>query len=130
MNNIIKGIQAEFIKKDIPEFNPGDNIKVFMKIFEGDKSRIQAFEGVVIRKKRSGAGALFTVRRISFGVGVERTFFTNSPLIDKIKLVRKGKVRRAKLYYLRDKSGKDSRILEKESKITAPAAPAAETAAQ
>ncbi|MBI5416912.1 50S ribosomal protein L19 [Candidatus Poribacteria bacterium] len=127
MNNIIKGIQAEFIKKDIPDFNPGDNIKVFMKIFEGDKSRIQAFEGLVIRKKRSGAGALFTVRRISFGVGVERTFLTNSPLIDKIKLVRKGKVRRAKLYYLRGKSGKDSRILEKESKTTAPLA---ETAAQ
>ncbi len=116
MNNIIKSIQTELTKKKSTDFNYGDTIKVFVKILEGDKTRIQPFEGVVIRKKRSGFGENFTVRRISFGVGVERTFFTQSSIIDKIKVVKKGKVRRAKLYYLRDKTGKEGRISDRDSK--------------
>ncbi|MBI5207251.1 MAG: 50S ribosomal protein L19 [Candidatus Firestonebacteria bacterium] len=114
---VVKSIQAEYLKKKVVDFNPGDTIIVYVKIFEGDKARIQAFEGIVIRMKRSGLDELFTVRRVSFGVGIERTFFIHSPVIDKIKIVRRGKVKRAKLYYLRNKSGKDARITE-DAKIT------------
>lgn len=115
MNNIVKSIQAEYFKKNVENFSLGDTIKVYSKIIEGDKTRTQIFEGVVIRKKRSDLSALFTVRRNSFGVGTERSFLLHSPVIEKIKVVRKGKVRRAKLYYLRKKTGKDARILEKET---------------
>ncbi|MBI4651536.1 50S ribosomal protein L19, partial [Candidatus Desantisbacteria bacterium] len=108
MNNIVKSIEAEYLKKKVEEFSLGDTIKVYLKIIEGDKTRTQIFEGVVTRKKRSGLCELFTVRRNSFGVGTERSFLAHSPVIEKIKVVRKGKVRRAKLYYLRKKTGKDA----------------------
>lgn len=97
----------------IPNLAPGDTVKVSVKVVEGEKERIQMFQGVVIRIRRRGAGASFTVRRVSYGVGVERTFPFLSPLVDKVEVVRHGKVRRAKLYYLRGLSGKASRIKEK-----------------
>ena len=97
----------------IPALNPGDTIKVHTKIIEGDKERTQVFQGVVIRVRPGGAGASFTVRRVSYGIGVERTFPIYSPLVEKVEVVRHGKVRRAKLYYLRQLSGKASRIKEK-----------------
>ncbi len=98
---------------DIPVFAPGDTVKVSAKIVEGDKERIQVFQGVVIKVRRGGAGASFTVRRVAYGIGVERTFPFQSPLVEKVEVVRQGKVRRAKLYYLRGLSAKASRIKEK-----------------
>jgi large subunit ribosomal protein L19 len=106
----IKYIQSSQIKKDIPEFKVGDTVRVFSKIQEEGKTRIQAFEGTVIRIKGSGLQTSFTVRRISYGEGVEKTFPLHSPTIDNIKVIRKGKVRRAKLYYLRKKIGKKGKI--------------------
>ena len=111
--NIIESLTNDQIRTDLPEFNIGDTIKVHVKIKEGDKERIQVFEGTVISKKRGGIQQTFTVRRLSYGVGVERTFPVNSPKIDKIDVVRRGKVRRAKLYYLRDRVGKATRVKEK-----------------
>jgi len=98
---------------NIEAFAPGDTVKVSNKVVEGDRERTQAFQGVVIRVRRGGAGASFTVRRVAYGVGVERTFLLNSPLVEKVEIVRHGKVRRAKLYYLRGLSAKASRIKEK-----------------
>jgi large subunit ribosomal protein L19 len=98
---------------NIPPFSPGDTVRVSVKIREGDQERIQAFQGVVIRVKEGGAGSSFTVRRVTYGVGVERTFFFHSPLLEKVEVLRRGKVRRARLYYLRGLSGKASRIKEK-----------------
>jgi len=98
---------------DIPELAPGDTVKVSAKIVEGDRERIQVFQGVVIKVQRGGNGANFTVRRVAYGVGVERTFPLHSPLVEKVEVVRHGKVRRAKLYYLRALSGKAARIKEK-----------------
>ena len=98
---------------NIEAFAPGDKVKVSNKVVEGDRERTQAFQGVVIRVRRGGAGASFTVRRVAYGVGVERTFLLNSPLVEKVEIVRHGKVRRAKLYYLRGLSAKASRIKEK-----------------
>ena len=98
---------------NIPDISPGDTVKVSAKVVEGERERIQAYQGVIIRIRRGGAGASFTVRRISYGVGVERTFPFNSPLVEKVEVVRRGKVRRAKLYYLRGRSGKAARIKEK-----------------
>lgn len=112
MHPMIKAIEAEQTKKDIPVFNIGDTIRISVKVEEGDKTRSQLFEGVVIRKKGSGISRCFTVRRVSFGEGVERNFPVHSPTVQKIELVRKGKVRRAKLYYLRKSTGKKSRIEE------------------
>lgn len=112
-NKIIAELEAEQIKQDVPEFSPGDTVVVQVKVKEGDRERIQAFEGVVIAKRNRGLNSAFTVRKISHGVGVERTFQTHSPLIDSIKLVRRGAVRQAKLYYLRELSGKAARIKEK-----------------
>jgi len=112
-NKIIAELEAEQIKKDVPEFNPGDTVIVQVKVKEGDRERIQAFEGVVIGKRNRGFNSAFTVRKISHGVGVERTFQTHSPLVDSITLVRRGDVRQAKLYYLRELSGKAARIKEK-----------------
>jgi large subunit ribosomal protein L19 len=106
----IKHIESSQMKKGLPEFKAGDTVRVYSKIREEGKTRIQAFEGTVIRIKGSGLRAVFTVRRISFGEGVEKTFLLHSPAIDSIKVVRKGKVRRAKLYYLRKKIGKKSKI--------------------
>ena len=111
--NIIESLTQNQLRTDLPEFNIGDTIKVHVKIKEGDKERIQIFEGTVIAKKHGGIQETFTVRRLSYGVGVERTFPVNSPKIDKIDVVRRGKVRRAKLYYLRDRVGKATRVKEK-----------------
>ena len=108
--NIIDQIEKEQLRNDIAPFNVGDTVKVHVKVKEGDKERIQVYEGVVIAKKGSGIRETFTVRRISFGIGVERTFPTNSPRIDKVVVVRKGKVRRAKLYYLRGRTGKAAKV--------------------
>src|SRR2546423_11693970 len=103
-------VDAGQLKKDRGGFAPGDTVRVSVKVVEGEKERLQAFEGVVIRKRGGGAGASFTVRRISYGVGVERTFPLHSPRIDKIDVLSHGQVRRARLYYLRDLSGKAARI--------------------
>ena len=110
--NIIDSLTADQIRSDLPAFNIGDTIKVHVKIKEGNRERIQIFEGTVIAKKHGGIQETFTVRRISYGVGVERTFPANSPKIAKIEIVRKGKVRRAKLYYLRDRVGKAAKVKE------------------
>jgi len=112
-NKIIQMLEAEQMNKEIPAFAPGDTIIVQVKVKEGDRSRLQAFEGVVIAKRNRGLNSAFTVRKISNGVGVERTFQTYSPLIDSVSLKRRGDVRKAKLYYLRDLSGKAARIKEK-----------------
>ena len=110
--NLVTEITKNQMKNDLPEIRPGYNVRVDVKIKEGDKTRIQAYEGLVIRVQGSGIGETFTVRKISNGVGVERTFPLHSPVIDKITVTRKGKVRRAKLYYLRGRSGKSARIKE------------------
>ena len=112
MHPMIKAIEAEQTKKEVPVFGIGDTIRVSVKVEEGDKTRSQLFEGVVIRKRGSGISRSFTVRRVSFGEGVERNFPVHSPTVQKIELVRKGKVRRAKLYYFRKSTGKKSRIEE------------------
>ncbi len=113
MDRIIDMLEKEQMRTDIPEFRSGDTVRVHVKIKEGDKERIQVFEGVVIRKRRGNLGATFTVRKISYGIGVERTFPLHSPAIEKIEVVRRGKVRRARLYYLRELKGKAARIKEK-----------------
>ena len=110
--NIIDQIEKEQLRNDIAPFNIGDTVKVSVKVKEGDKERIQAYEGVVIAKKGSGIRETFTVRRVSFGIGVERTFPMNSPRIEKVVVTRKGKVRRAKIYYIRNLSGKAAKVKE------------------
>jgi len=110
---IIDQVTKEFIKNDIPEFRPGDTVKVSVKIVEGNRERIQIFEGLCIKKQGGGVSETFTVRKISYGVGVERTFPVNSPVIEKIEVARRGKVRRAHLGYIRGLSAKASRIKEK-----------------
>ena len=110
--SLIQQIEQEQMRKDLPAFRPGDSVRVHVKIKEGDKERIQAFEGTVIRIRRGGINATFTVRKISFGQGVERIFPFHSPIIDKVELTRSGRVRRAKLYYLRDLKGRAARIRE------------------
>jgi len=111
--NIIEELEKEQLRDDIPEFSPGDTVRVHAKIVEGTRERIQVFEGVVIARSGSGVRETFTVRRISYGTGVERIFPIHSPRIDKIQVVRRGIVRRAKLYYLRKLTGKAARIREK-----------------
>lgn len=110
--NIIEAIEKDYMKKEVPSFAVGDTVKVMVKVVEGKNERIQAFEGVVIAKKNGGVRETFTVRRVSFGIGIERTFQVHSPRIDKIIVVRHGKVRRAKLYYLRNRSGKAAKLKE------------------
>lgn len=110
--NMIEVLEREQLRSDIPAFRPGDTVRVHVKVVEGTRERIQAFEGVVIKRQGAGARETFTVRRISYGVGVERTFPVHSPRIDKIEVVRRGVVRRAKLYYLRNLTGKAARIKE------------------
>ena len=110
--DIIASIEQEQLRKDIPQFRPGDTVQVHAKIVEGNRERIQVFEGVVIKRRGGGLSETFTVRRVSYGVGVERTFPIHSPRIDKIVVTRRGKVRRAKLYYLRNLTGKAARIKE------------------
>ena len=112
MNEIIKQIEAEQLKGEIPQFNVGDTIRVYAKVVEGSKERIQVFEGVVIKRQNGGVRETFTVRRLASGVGVEKTWPLHSPRIDKIELVKKGIVRRAKLYYLRDRVGKAAKVKE------------------
>lgn len=111
--NIVNIIEKENERKDVPVFNIGDTVKVFFKIKEGDKERLQAYEGVVISRKNGSVRETFTVRRISYGVGIERTFPVHSPLIDHVEVVRKGKPRRAKLYYVRNLTGKAAKIKER-----------------
>lgn len=113
MNDIIKAIEEEYYKKDIPSFGPGDTVKVHVKVVEGTRERIQIFEGTVLKVRGTGLSKTFTVRRISYGVGVERTFLFNSPKIAQIEVTRRGKVRRARLFYLRDRIGKKARVKEK-----------------
>ena len=111
--DVLKAITQEQIRTDLPKLEIGDTIKLYVKIKEGNKERVQMFEGTVISKKHGGIQETFTVRRISYGVGVERTFPVNSPSIDRIEVVRHGKVRRAKLYYLRGRVGKAAKVTEK-----------------
>lgn len=111
--SLIKLVEQEQLKKDIPEFGPGDTVRVHLKVVEGERKRIQVFEGVVIARANGGLRETFTVRKISGGIGVERVFPLHSPMIAKIEVVRRGRVRRAKLYYLRKRSGKAARIRER-----------------
>lgn len=110
--NIVQAISQEQLRQDVPNFRPGDTLKVYVKVIEGTRERIQLFEGVVIKRRGGGISETFTVRKISYGVGVERTFPLHSPKLDKIEVARRGKVRRAKLYYLRNLRGKAARIKE------------------
>ena len=112
----MKTLELEQIREDIPEFAVGDTVRVLVKVVEGTRERTQAFEGLVIARRNGGINETFTVRRISYGIGVERTFLLNSPRIDGIEVVRRGKVRRAKLYYMRNLSGKSARVKEKNRK--------------
>ncbi|EEX37860.1 50S ribosomal protein L19 [Vibrio metschnikovii] len=116
MSNIIKALEQEQMKQDLPKFAPGDTVVVQVKVKEGDRERLQAYEGIVIAIRNRGLHSAFTVRKISNGEGVERTFQTHSPIIASIEVKRRGAVRRAKLYYLRDLSGKAARIKEKLTK--------------
>ena len=113
MSNIIDVIEKEGMRTDLPEFAIGDSVKVFVKVVEGTRERLQGFEGVVIARRNGGIRETFTVRRVSFGIGIERTFPLHSPKIDHIDIIRKGDVRRAKLYYLRERSGKSAKIKDK-----------------
>lgn len=113
MSNIIQQLEQEQLKKDIPDFAPGDTVRVQVRVKEGNRERLQAFEGVVIARKNRGLNSSFTVRKISYGEGVERVFQTHSPLVAGIEVRRRGDVRRAKLYYLRELTGKAARIKEK-----------------
>jgi large subunit ribosomal protein L19 len=113
MANVIDTLADATKRDDIPEFRPGDTLKVHVKVVEGNRSRVQVFQGVCIRVQGSGVGRTFTVRKVSFGVGVERTFPLHTPIIDKIEVVTRGDVRRAKLYYLRNLRGKKAKIKEK-----------------
>jgi large subunit ribosomal protein L19 len=115
--NKLDVVEKSRMRDDLPEFWPGDNVKVHVRVVEGTRSRIQVFEGVVIARKGDGIRETFTVRKISFGVGVERTFPLHSPVIETIEVSRRGKVRRAKLYYLRDRVGKKARIKEKRDPV-------------
>ncbi|HOC46289.1 MAG: 50S ribosomal protein L19 [Syntrophorhabdaceae bacterium] len=113
MNEMVDMLEKEYMRLDLPEVGIGDNVKVYTRIFEGEKERIQMFEGVVIRKRGGNTRASFTVRKVSYGVGVEKTFPVHSPLIDRIERVSKSKIRRSKLYYLRNLRGKAAKLKEK-----------------
>ena len=118
LDELMKVVQEKYIRTDIPEFRPGDTVKVYVKVKEGDKERIQAFEGIVIRKRGSGTDGTFTVRKVSYGIGVERTFPFNTKVIDRIEVLKRGIVRRARLYYLRERKGKAARVKEKKEWMT------------
>ena len=113
MSNVIDALNAATLRDDVPPFRAGDTVKVHVKVVEGTRSRVQVFQGVVIRVQGSGVGRTFTVRKVSFGVGVERTFPINSPIFEQIEVVTRGDVRRAKLYYLRNLRGKAAKIKER-----------------
>lgn len=112
MSNIIRELEKEQLKTDVPEFKPGDTVRAHVRVVEGSRERTQVFEGVVIKRRGSGLRETFTLRRLSYGVGVERSFPVHAPKIEKIEVVRRGRVRRAKLYYLRQRTGKAARIKE------------------
>ncbi len=112
MNEIIRSLEREQLRQDIPDFRVGDTVRVYVKVVEGSRERLQAFEGVVIARRNGSVRETFTVRRVSYGIGVERTFPLHSPRVDHVEVIRRGKVRRAKLYYLRDLSGKAAKIKE------------------
>ncbi len=111
--DLMKIVEQDYLKKEIPPFRPGDTVRVHVKVIEGNRERTQTFEGTVIRRRGSGLNETFTVRRISYGVGVERTFPLHSPRLEKIEVLRRGRVRRARLYYLRERVGKATRIRER-----------------
>ena len=111
--NPIEMVEKEYMRMDLPSFRPGDTVKVYYRITAGEKERVQVFQGVVIRKRRGGTNATFTVRKVSYGIGVERIFPLHSPNIEKIEVVSRGKVRRSRLYYLRERRGKTARIKER-----------------
>jgi large subunit ribosomal protein L19 len=111
--HVVENVEREYMRVDIPHFQAGDTVKVHVRIVEGEKERVQVFEGVVIRRRKGRMGATFTVRKVSYGVGVERIFPINSPQIEKIEVLRRGRVRRSRLYYLRNRIGKAARIREK-----------------
>ena len=113
MSEIIRSIEREQLRTDRPDFRVGDTVRVFVKVVEGSRERLQAFEGTVMAKRNGSVGETFTVRRVSYGIGVERTFPLHSPRVDRIEVIRRGKVRRAKLYYLRGLSGKAAKIKER-----------------
>jgi large subunit ribosomal protein L19 len=115
--NTLDALDADSLRHDIPEFRPGDTVKVHVRVVEGNRSRIQVFQGVVIRRQGGGIRETFTVRKVSFGVGVERTFPVHTPVVEKIEIVTRGDVRRAKLYYLRELRGKAAKIKEKRENI-------------
>ena len=115
--NILDTVDAKSLRKDVPQFRAGDELKIHVRVIEGSKSRIQVFQGIVIRRQGDGVRETFTIRKVSYGVGVERTFPVHTPVIEKIELVKKGDVRRAKLYYLRDLRGKAAKIREKRDGI-------------
>jgi large subunit ribosomal protein L19 len=117
MSSTLQSLDAESLRSDIPDFRPGDTLKVHVRVVEGSRSRIQVFQGVVIRRSGGGLQETFTVRKVSFGVGVERTFPVHTPVIEKIEVVTRGDVRRAKLYYLRDLRGKAAKIKEKRETV-------------
>ena len=112
MNEIIRSLEREQLRQDVPEFRVGDTVRVFVKVVEGSRERLQAFEGAVIARRNGGIRETFTVRSVSYGIGVERTFPVHSRRVDRIEVIRRGKVRRAKLYYLRERSGKAAKIKE------------------
>lgn len=112
MNEIIKALEEEQLNQNIPAFNAGDTVRVYAKIREGQRERLQMFEGIVLKRQNGGVRETFTVRRLSYGIGVEKTWPTHSPNLDKIEVIRKGKVRRAKLYYLRERVGKNAKVKE------------------
>ncbi len=112
MNEIIRSIEAKQLRSDLPDIHVGDTVRVWVKVVEGTRERLQAFEGTVIAKRNGGVRETFTVRRVSYGIGVERTFPLHSPRVDRVEVIRHGKVRRAKLYYLRDRQGKAAKIKE------------------
>ena len=116
--NTLDALDAESLRSDIPDFRPGDTLKVHVRVVEGSRERVQVFQGVVIRRQGAGVRETFTVRKVSFGVGVERTFPVHTPIIAKIEVVTRGDVRRAKLYYLRDLRGKAAKIKEKRDPVT------------
>jgi len=111
--SFIQAVEEPHLRKDLPPFKPGDTVKVQVKVVEGDKERLQAFEGICIRRRGTGLSATFTIRKVTYGVGVERTFPSHSPSIDRVEILRQGHVRRAKLYYLRKLKGKAARIKER-----------------
>ncbi len=115
--NTLDSVDAASLRSDIPDFRPGDTVKVHVKVVEGTRSRIQVFQGVVIRRHGGGLGETFTVRKVSFGTGVERTFPVHTPVVEKIEVVTRGDVRRAKLYYLRELRGKKAKIREKRDNV-------------